>query len=101
MDRSNPSVVVAGYVKVALKHREAFVKVCSARPKENGCIAYAFAVDVVDPNVARMSEAWRDQQSLETHLADDDFQGVRKELMRIEFIERSVQRYNVSSVTDI
>ena len=55
----------------------------SARPKEYGCIAYTFAVDVVDPNVVRMSEAWRDQESLETHLADDEFQGVGKELVHI------------------
>jgi quinol monooxygenase YgiN len=46
----------------------------------DGCVAYTFAVDVVDPNVVRMSESRRDQQSLETHLAGDEFQGVRKEL---------------------
>jgi len=105
MDKANPSVVVAGYIKVAPKDREAFVKVLQAHlprvRKKDGCITYTLAVDVVDPNVVRMSEAWRDQQSLETHLADDEFQGVRKELVHIEFIERSVQRYDVSSLTDI
>jgi quinol monooxygenase YgiN len=105
MDQANPSVVVAGYIKVARRDREAFVKVLQAHvPRvraKDGCIAYAFAVDVVDPDVVRMSEAWRDQRSLETHLADDEFQAVQKELVHIEFIERSVQRYDVSSVTDI
>jgi quinol monooxygenase YgiN len=46
----------------------------------DGCVAYTFAIDVVDPNVVRMSESRRDQQSLETHLAGDEFQGVQKEL---------------------
>ena len=105
MDKANPSVVVAGYIKIAPKDRAAFAKVLQAHVpsvrKKGGCIAYTFAVDVVDPNVVRMSEAWRDQQSFETHLADDEFQGVRKELVHIEFIERSVQRCNVSSVIDI
>src|ERR1700677_185070 len=105
MDKTNPSVVVAGYIKVAPKDREAFVKVLQAHVprvrKKDGCIAYTFAVDVVEPNVVRMSEDWRDQQSLETHLADDEFQGVQKELAHVKFIERSVQRYDVSSVTDI
>src|SRR5580658_3553828 len=105
MDEANPSVVVAGYIKVARRDRGAFVKVLQARVprvgKKDGCIAYTFAVDVVDPDVVRMSEAWRDRQSLETHLADNEFQGVRKQLVDIEFIERSVQRYGVSSVTDI
>jgi quinol monooxygenase YgiN len=105
MDKANPSVVVAGYIKVAPKDREALVKVLQAHVprvrKKDGCIAYTFAVDVVDPNVVRMSEAWRDRQSLETHLVDDEFQGVREELVDIEFIERSVQRYDVSSVAHI
>jgi quinol monooxygenase YgiN len=105
MDKANPSVVVAGYIKVAPKDREALVKVLQAHVprvrKKDGCIAYTFAVDVVDPNVVRMSEAWRDRQSLETHLVDDEFQGVREVLVDIEFIERSVQRYDVSSVTYI
>jgi quinol monooxygenase YgiN len=105
MDKTNPSVVVAGYIKVVRKDREAFVEVLQAYVprvrKKDGCIAYTFAVDVVDPNVVRMSEAWRDRQSLETHLVDDEFQGVREVLVDIEFIERSVQRYDVSSVTHI
>jgi quinol monooxygenase YgiN len=73
VDKANPSVVVAGYIKVAPEDREAFVKLLQAPVprvrKTDGCIAYTFAVDVVDPNVVRMSEAWRDQQSLETHPA--------------------------------
>jgi quinol monooxygenase YgiN len=105
MDKANPNIVVAGYIKVAPKDREALVKVLQAHVprvrKKHGCIAYTFAVDVVDANVVRMSEAWRDRQSLETHLADHEFQGVQKELVHIEFIERSVQRYDVSSVTNI
>jgi quinol monooxygenase YgiN len=105
MDKANPAVVVAGYIKVASRDRETFVKVLQAHvPRvrsKDGCIGYAFAVDVVDPDVVRMSEAWRDRQSLEAHLADDEFQGVQKQLVHIEFIERSVQRYDVSSVTDI
>ena len=105
MDTASPGVVVAGYIKVAPRDREAFVKVLQAHvPRvrsKDGCIAYAFAIDVVDPDVVRMSEAWRDRQSLEAHLADDEFQGVQKQLVHIQFIERSVQRYDVSSVTDI
>ena len=105
MDRAKPSIVVTGAIKVAQRDREALVKVLQAHVprvrEKDGCIAYAFAVDVVDPNVLHMSEAWRDQLSLEAHLADDEFQGVLKELVDIKFVERSVQRYEVSSVADI
>jgi quinol monooxygenase YgiN len=105
MDKANPSIVVAGYIKVAPEDREALVKVLQAHVprvrKKDGCIAYTLAVDVVEPNVVRMSEAWRDQPTLETHIAGEEFQGVQKELVHIKFIERSVQRYDVSSATEI
>jgi quinol monooxygenase YgiN len=105
MDTTIPRIVVTGYIKVAPKDREAFVKMLQAHVprvrRKDGCIAYAFAADVLDPDVVRMSEAWRDLQSLEAHLADEEFQGVLKELAHIEFIERRVQRYDASSVTEI
>src|SRR5579863_5596831 len=63
MDRAKPSSVVTGAIKVAQRDREALVKVLQAHVprvrEKDGCIAYAFAVDVVDPNVLHMSEAWR------------------------------------------
>jgi quinol monooxygenase YgiN len=97
--------VVTGFVKVAPKDREAFVKILQAHVprvrRKGSCIAYAFAADVLDPDAVQMSEAWRDLHSLEAHLIAEEFRGVLKELAHIEFIERSVQRCDVSSVTEI
>jgi quinol monooxygenase YgiN len=105
MDKISPSVVVTGYVRVAFKDREVFIRVLQAHIprvlKKDGCIAYAFATDVLDLNMLRMSEAWRDQKSLDAHLADDEFQATLKELAQVEIIARHVQRYEVSSTTDI
>jgi quinol monooxygenase YgiN len=105
MDRTVPRIVVTGYVKVARKDREAFVKMLQAHVprvrRKDGCIAYAFAADVLDPDAVQMSEAWRDLQSLEAHLIDEEFREVLKELVHIDVIERSVQRYDVLSVTGI
>ncbi len=69
--------------------------------KKAGCIAYAFAADVSDPGIIRLSEAWRDLKSLEAHLADDEFQAVQQETVKLRILERNVQRYKVSSTTDI
>jgi quinol monooxygenase YgiN len=64
MDEANPSFVLAGYMKVAPKDRATSVKVLQPHVprirKKDGCIAYTFAVDVVDTHVVRMIEAWRD-----------------------------------------
>jgi quinol monooxygenase YgiN len=105
MKRTDPRIVVTGYLKVVAEDRDAFVKLLQphvqrTRQKE-GCIAYAFASDIPDPSIIRMSEAWRDLKSLETHLADDEFQAVLTETSKFRIVERNVQRYEVSSTTDI
>ncbi|MXO63613.1 putative quinol monooxygenase [Qipengyuania oceanensis] len=35
--------------------------------KEDGCIRYAFAQDLLDPDVMHVSEAWRDLDALKAH----------------------------------
>ena len=53
MDKASPSVVVAGYIKVAPKDREAFVKVLPGHVprvrKKDGRIAHTFAVELWTP----------------------------------------------------
>ncbi len=49
----------------------------------------------------RLSEAWHDLKSLEAHLADVEFQAVQRETVKLRILERNVQRYEVSSTTDI
>ena len=34
---------------------------------EDGCELYAYAVDLIDPNLLRITEAWRDQAALDAH----------------------------------
>jgi quinol monooxygenase YgiN len=105
MGTNIPSVVVTGYVQVAPNDGDTFIKVLQAHiprvRRKDGCIAYSFAVDVLDPSVVRMSEVWRDQKALATHLADDEFQATMKELAGVEIVARNVQKYEVSSTTDI
>lgn len=34
---------------------------------EDGCERYTYAVDLLDPNLLRICEAWRDQSALDAH----------------------------------
>ena len=36
--------------------------------KEEGCVDYAFSVEMFDPNAVRITELWEDLKSLENHL---------------------------------
>jgi quinol monooxygenase YgiN len=65
------SVIVAGTVRVppqniaGLKpHMEAML---AASRAEDGCFEYSYAIDVADPGLIRVFEAWRDEAALQAH----------------------------------
>lgn len=41
--------------------------VIEANRKEDGCILFAYAEDVLDPGLIRVAECWRDWDSLAAH----------------------------------
>ena len=47
--------------------RSALVRNVEASRKEGGCEAYAYAVDLVEPNLLRISEIWHDEAALDAH----------------------------------
>ena len=103
--KASANIVVAGYMRVAPTDRDTFIKVLQRHVprvlEKGGCIAYSFSADFLDPNVVRVSELWRDLRSLEAHLASEEFLSTLNELSQVEFLERSVQRYNVTLGTNI
>jgi len=46
----------------------AFAANIAATRAEEGCEAYAYAVDVGDRNLLRVSERWRDQAAMDAHM---------------------------------
>jgi quinol monooxygenase YgiN len=65
------SVIVAGTVRVppenVARFRPHMEAMLAASRAEDGCIEYAYAVDVADPGLIRVFEVWRDQAALEAH----------------------------------
>ena len=41
----------------------------AASNAEDGCLAYSFATDVLDPTVLHIVEKWRDEAALAAHFA--------------------------------
>jgi quinol monooxygenase YgiN len=99
------NIVVVGYIRVAPADRDNFINVLQLHVprvrEKDGCIAYSFSADFLDPNVVRVSELWQDLRSLEEHLASEEFLSTLNELSQVEFLERSVQRYDVTVGTNI
>lgn len=49
--------------------RGAIAEMVAASNAEDGCIAYSFTTDVLDPTVLHIVEKWRDDTALAAHFA--------------------------------
>ncbi len=65
------TLIIAGTVRVPPENLEAFrphmMAMLTASRAEDGCYEYSYAVDVADPGLVRIYEAWRDQAALDAH----------------------------------
>ena len=66
-------VIVMGTVKLAPDRVEAakpaMQRMVDASRAEAGCIAYAYAQDVLDPETIHVAEKWRNRAALTEHFA--------------------------------
>ena len=49
--------------------REALDTMITASRAEEGCIDYAYSIDILDPTIMRITEKWASMQDLEAHFA--------------------------------
>ncbi|MBP7817796.1 MAG: antibiotic biosynthesis monooxygenase [Phenylobacterium sp.] len=65
------TVIIAGTVRVPPENLERFkphmLAMLAASRAEDGCLEYSYAVDVADPGLIRVYEAWRDQAAIDAH----------------------------------
>ncbi len=69
--------------------------------KEDGCIRYAFAQDVVDPGLMHVAEAWRDHEALKAHGASPHMAEWRKAMAGSGASERNLRVYETDEGTPI
>lgn len=64
-------IIVMGTVRVPVENIAAIVpameRVVQATRREDGCIAYAYAQDMLEPGLIHISEKWRDRAALAAH----------------------------------
>ena len=65
------SLLIAGTVRVPPENLDGFrphmLAMLAASRAEEGCLEYAYAVDVVEPGLIRIFEVWRDQAAIDAH----------------------------------
>ena len=72
-------------------------RVIAASRAEAGCIAYAYAEDMLDPGLMRVHEAWSDRAALAAHFTAPHMKRWQVERAALGMTEREVIAYEVSS----
>lgn len=64
-------IIVLGTVRLPPENlvaaRSAMAAMVAASRAEDGCLDYAYAEDVLEPGLIRVTEVWRDQSALDAH----------------------------------
>jgi quinol monooxygenase YgiN len=77
--------------------RSALERIIALSRAEPGCIDYAYAEDVLEPGLYRVSEAWTDRQALAAHFASPHMQAWRLEREALGMTGRVVTAYTAET----
>jgi quinol monooxygenase YgiN len=75
--------------------RPAMHAMTMATRAEDGCIHYAYAEDVLEAGLIRVSELWRDQTSLERHFASAHLAEWRAAWADLGICDRKLEAFDV------
>lgn len=92
-------LIVAGHFRVAPENRAAFLEnrrasIAQSRG-EQGCHAYTFSADVIDPGLVHLYERWESRQDLAAHAAAN--RASPRPADGFAVLESDVQQYEISS----
>jgi len=95
------TILIAGTVRVPPENLDAFRPhmdaMLTASRAEDGCLTYSYAVDVQDPGLIRVFEAWRDQAAIDAHLKAPHMATWRASWPPLGVSDRRLSLYEVAS----
>lgn len=94
-------ILVVGTVRVPAsafeRQHAAMEQMIGETRKEDGCIRYSYARDVLDPEVMHISEAWRDRDALKAHFASAHMAEWQKVVAGIGASDRDLRLYDTDA----
>ena len=66
----------------------------TASRQEEGCIEYAYAFDILDEGLVRVSEKWRDRDALEAHFRTAHIAEWRAQVSALALTERELTAHD-------
>ena len=95
------SVVILGTVRLPPENldqaRPVMAAMVAASRAEDGCVEYAYAEDVLEPGLIRVSEVWAGQAALDRHAASDHIKAWRAEWSRLGLHDRRLVAYEAGA----
>jgi quinol monooxygenase YgiN len=90
-------IVVQGYARLhpddMAKAREVAARMVAETRCEDGCIDYAFAEDLLEPGLIRVSELYRDEAALAAHFSSPLMARFNAELAKLRVLGVKVTAY--------
>ena len=76
--------------------REALIRVIEATRAEAGCIDYAYAEDVLEPGLMRVSEKWESREALAAHFEAPHMKRWQQERVALGLSDRDMRAFEAS-----
>ncbi|QES90253.1 putative quinol monooxygenase [Rhizosphaericola mali] len=96
-------ITVSAYYKVHPDDRQIFIDAVIpdmiAANQMEGCIYYAFAQDLTDPNTFHLLEGWSDQEAYERHENSNTFLTALNTVVKnVRILDREGVRYDIAKM---
>ena len=91
-------IIVEGWVRMRSameidRLRDAAVEMMHATKLEEGCLDYAYALDLAEPDLLRVIERWTDEAALAAHFASSHMATFNQALAGAKIAAASVKAY--------
>jgi quinol monooxygenase YgiN len=94
-------VVILGTVRLPPQNLDAarpvMAMMVAASRAEDGCLEYAYATDVLEPGLIRVSEVWEDQAALDRHAQSEHIKAWRSAWPELGLHDRQLVAYEAGA----
>ncbi|MFC4296252.1 putative quinol monooxygenase [Novosphingobium tardum] len=84
--------------KAAIEDGKPYIE---ASRREDGCVAYNWALDPLVPGRVHVYEEWRDEAALAGHFRDESYTSMRDHLGKYGLTGSSVRKYRCDAVATV
>lgn len=104
-ERGRGVIVITGWLRFHPDDLDAALPgaraVTLATRAEDGCLEYAYARDLDDPGMLRITERWRDMAALEAHFRAPHMAEWQRRRSALRLLERKVTAYEIAAERDL